>query len=303
MPNGEKFDPYQAITDQLVAMLEAGVAPWRVPWNPELGMPRSVSTGKPYRGINPFLLHMSAIQGGYASPFWATYKAISEMGGQVRKGEKGTRIMFWKQYLGKETDENGEPERRFVLRVYTVFNADQADGITVPELPKPGPEHAPIVECETAVERYLAAGPRLVTGGPRASYAPGFDTVEMPFLAAFDRAEDYYSALFHELTHSTGHADRLARPDLLAHTTFGDEAYSKEELVAEMGAAMLAGQTGIITTTLENSASYLAGWLKVLKADSKLVVQAAAQAQRAADLILGVTFDHSDSKELATTAA
>jgi len=141
----DKFDPYQAITDQIIELLEKGVAPWRKPWDPELGMPRSLNTGKRYRGINPFLLHMAAMAaGGYTSPFWATYKAITEQGGQVRKGEKGTKIVFWKQYQGKEIDEKtGEPAQRFVLRVYTVFNTDQADGLTVPEVPEAHADHDP----------------------------------------------------------------------------------------------------------------------------------------------------------------
>lgn len=292
MTTESKFDPYQAITDQIITLLEAGTAPWRKPWNAETGMPRSLTTGKTYRGINPFLLHISAMEHGFTSPYWATYKAIAERGGQVRKGEKGTLIMFWKQYLDKvEIDEKtGKPKQRFVLRTYKVFNTEQADGLAVPEYGTTVQDHDPIAECDAAVAGYLANGPKLSHGASMAAYSPATDVLVMPDLATFDGPEEYYSTLFHELTHSTGHKDRLARPDLLTFGHFGDRQYSKEELVAEMGAAMLAGQTGIAPVTLENSAAYLASWLKVLRADNKLVVQAAAQAQRAADKVLGVSY-------------
>jgi antirestriction protein ArdC len=294
MTTEAKFDPYQAITNQVIELLEAGTAPWRKPWNAATGMPRSLTTDKVYRGINPFLLHMSALQHGFSSPYWATYKAIAERGGQVRKGEKGTMIVFWKQYLDKnEIDEKtGKPKQRFVLRTYKVFNTDQADGLAVPEFaPAAATDHDPIAECETVIAGYLAAGgPRVAHGHELAAYSQATDLLVMPDRSTFDTVEAYYSTYFHELTHSTGHKDRLARPDLLSFAHFGDKHYSKEELVAEMGAAMLAGLTGIAPVTLENSAAYLASWLKVLKSDSKLVVQAAAQAQKAADLVQGISF-------------
>lgn len=296
-----RFDPYQAITDQIIALLEAGTAPWRKPWNAASGMPKSLTTGKTYRGVNCFLLNISAMEHGFTSPYWATYKAISERGGQVRKGQKSTLIVFWKQYLDKnEVDEKtGKPKSRFVLRTYRVFNTEQADGLAVPEYGATVNDHDPIAECEAIVAEYLTRGPSVTYGHSQAAYSHASDSLMMPDLSTFDTPEEYYSTHFHEIVHSTAHKDRLARPDALAFTHFGDKHYSKEELVAEMGAAFLSGHAGIAPATLENSAAYLASWLKVLKADNKLVVQAAAQAQRAADLVLGVTFAEQASTEAA----
>lgn len=306
----EKFDPYQAVTDQVIALLEAGVAPWRKPWSAEFGMPRSLTTGKVYRGINPLLLAMSAAEKGFTSPFWITYKAATERGGQVRKGSKSTLVIFWKQFLDKvEVDKNGNPKARFVLRTYRVFNLDQIDpqegeagakwAQSLPEIAMPAADHDPIADCEAVAAAYLVNGPAISFGAGHAAYSPTTDHLVMPDLSAFDSAEEYYSTLFHELTHSTGHKDRLNREGVTGATHFGDALYSKEELVAEMGAAFLAGHTGIAPATLENSASYLQSWIKVLKGDSKLIVQAAAQAQRAADLVQGVSFAERTATEAA----
>jgi len=235
---------------------------------------------------------VSAIAAGYSSPWWATYTQIQERGGQVRKGERSTLIVFWKQYTQKARTPDEEDHTAYVLRTYRVFNTDQADGLVLPPVAGRTMEFDPIAACDKAIARYFATGPRLVHGGNRACYAPSTDVVMMPERSSFDSPEAYYGALFHESTHSTGHQKRLARPDVLEFHAFGDPSYSREELVAEMGAAFLSGHTGIAAVTLPNSASYLASWLRVLKNDRKLVVQAAAQAQKAADLILGIT--HAD---------
>lgn len=286
-----KVDAYQVITDQIIELLEAGVAPWRKPWDANAGIPLSMSTKKPYRGINPFLLQTAAQAKGYSSPWWGTYKQIAERGGQVRTGEKATTIVFWKMI--PITDEaTGQKKTIPFLRMHSVFNADQAEGeLGLPDHRTVRNTADPIVECDKAVAQYLADGPSLIVGGDRACYSPSLDTVMMPERSAFGVNEEYYSALFHELTHSTGHADRLARPDLLQHHAFGDESYSKEELVAELGSSFLAGLTGIATVTLPNSASYLQSWIRALKGDKRLVVSAAGQAQKAAELILGVTHE------------
>lgn len=287
-----KFDPYQAVTDQIIEMLEAGTAPWHKPWSAGSGMPRSLSTGKPYRGINPFLLQMAAIQHGYASPWWTTYDNIASRGGQVRKGEKGTMVIFWKQYVRKATDATEEDRPAFVARAFKVFNTDQADGLTVPPVTgRPVDSVDPIAACDAAVAGYLATGPTVRHGGNRACYSPALDVINMPDRDTFDGPEEYYGTLFHESVHSTGHESRLARPDLLNSHSFGDVSYSKEELVAELGSAFLSGHTGITVVTLPNSASYLASWIQVLRGDHKLLIQAAGLAQKAADLILGITYD------------
>jgi antirestriction protein ArdC len=291
-------DVYQLVTDQIIDLLDAGTAPWHQPWCNASGgssFPRSLSTGKPYRGINPFLLQVTAVSMGYSSPWWGTYDQIKDRGGQVRKGEKGTLIVFWRRYVRKAKTADEQDRDAFVLRYFKVFNTDQADGLTVPPLPggsaTDSVEFDPVEACETALADYYANdGPQLVYGGNGASYNYVSDIVRMPERSAFESPERFYGTWFHETTHSTGHKNRLARPDLLTFHEFGDENYSREELVAEMGAAFLSGITGIGAVTLPSSASYLASWVRVLRGDKKLIVSAAAQAQRAADLILGIKY-------------
>lgn len=298
---GSRNDVYQIVTDQIVEMLEAGTAPWHKPWRNAAGVstfPRSLSTGKPYRGINPFLLQVTAISRGYSSCWWGTYEQIQERGGQVRRGEQHTKVVFWTRYVRKAQVPGEEDREGFVLRYFRVFNADQADGLTLPKVPgrpspdelESAPEFDPIAACEESIAAYFETGPRVIYGGNSATYDRVSDVIRMPPRESFDSPERYYGALFHEATHSTGHEDRLKRPDLLTFHKFGDPNYSREELVAEMGAAFLAGITGIDAVTLPSSASYLASWIRALKGDSKLVVTAAAQAQRATDLILGVKY-------------
>lgn len=235
---------------------------------------------------------MSAIAAGYSSPWWATYRQIKERGGQVRKGERSTLIVFWKQYMRKARTPEEEDHTAYVLRTYRVFNTNQADGLVLPPVAGHTTEFDPIAACDEAIATYFSTGPRLVHGGSRACYVPSTDVVMMPERSSFENPEAYYGTLFHEVTHSTGHQKRLARRDLLKSHAFGDSDYSREELVAEMGAAFLSAHTGIAAATISDSANYLASWLRVLKGDRKLVIQAAAQAQKAADLILGIT--HAD---------
>ena len=284
---------YEIVTERICELLENGTVPWHQPWNAELGLPRSLSTGKLYRGVNVWLLGSSM----YASPWWGTYKHITKHGGQVRKGERGTLVVFWTQTERTVTDrETGEEAERkgFLLRYYRVFNAEQCDGLEVPEIPGADVhQHEPIETAQVIVDGYINShgSPRLVYGGQRACYSPSLDLLCMPQGDTFETAEAFYSTLFHEMTHSTGHPSRLDRKDLLEFHSFGDESYAKEELVAEMGASMLSGLSGIDQLTLPSSAAYLSHWVKVLKGDSRLVVTAAAQAQRAADCIVGVDHD------------
>lgn len=286
-----RVDAYQVITDQVIELLEKGVAPWRKPWDANHGIPRSMSSGKAYRGINPFLLEISALANGYASPFWGTYKQITERGGNL-KGQKGTQITLWKTFTVKD-ETTGKPKTIPMLRIFTVFNADQNQNDVDLKLPgvKTVPAHDRIEDCETAIEGYLSGptGPRYQEGGDAAYYSPVQDLVAMPALNAFDSAEEYYGAKFHELVHSTGAKKRLDREGITEGHRFGDELYSKEELIAELGSAFLSGTTGIAVATLGNSASYLQSWITVLRGDKKLLVSAAGKAQKAADMVLGVT--------------
>lgn len=269
---------YSIVTEQIIKQLEAGVAPWHKPWSTQI--PRNLVSGREYRGINVFLLGAS----GYGSPYWLTFKQAKECDGHVRKGEHGSRVVFWKIGAREVQDDNGSTSERtsIVLRYYTVFNAEQCEDIGTPEAAR---VVSPIEECEHIVRRM--PDPPVMQQDARAWYRPSTDTLGMPARTVFDSSEEYYSTLFHELTHSTGHTKRVGRDGIERLNTFGSDSYSKEELVAEMGAAMLASVAGIERKTLANSAAYLQSWIKVLKSDSRMVVSAASQAQKAADYILG----------------
>jgi antirestriction protein ArdC len=250
----------------------------------------SLATGKHYRGINHFLLSMISQMSGYPSPYWLTFKQVGERGGKVRKGQKGSPCFFWKVYDAGGGDRNEDTatdgKKRFVARYYTVFNVAQCDGLEFPQpaLPDPTTSGAnPIAEAERIVAGYH--GPSIETKGLRPCYLPLTDTVEMPERNMFFSPEGYYATLFHECVHSTGHVSRLGRI-VESPAPFGSADYSREELVAELGAAFLCSEAGIAPPVLENQAAYLAGWLKVLKTDRRAIVVAAAQAEKAADLIL-----------------
>ena len=272
---------YEIVTESIIKQLESGVAPWRKPWRTE--PPTNLVSKKEYRGINIFLLASL----GYGSRYWVTYRQAQTLGGSVKKGQHGSKVVFWKfDEYRKENKETGETENRksILLRYYTVFNLEQCDGIKSPEAV---PVIHPIEQCEHIVNS-MPNQPGFEQDS-RACYRPSTDTVGMPARSAFDSAEGYCSTLFHELTHSTGHPSRIGRDGIMEHNPFGTEDYSKEELVAEMGAAMLCGVAGVESRTLENSASYLQSWINRLRSDSRLIVSAASQAQKAADYILGRT--------------
>jgi len=303
----EHHDVYAIVTEQVIAALEAGTVPWHKPWSAETGLPRNLTSGKAYRGINPFLLGCEAMARGFEAPWWLTFRQAEERGGHVRKGETSSLIVFWKRLDPLKVrkvrdDETGELVEMatlgasMVLRYFRVFNVEQCDGVAYPRNESARHEWDAIEQCEDLVAGYRQRGPLLVEGGARACYQPSTDQVFMPERDRFESAAGYYSTAFHELTHSTGHAKRLARKDLLEFHAFGDPSYSREELVAEMGAAMLCGVVGIEQLTVPNSAAYMASWLDKLRGDRRLVVTAAAQAQKAADLIRGVTYDEARSR-------
>jgi antirestriction protein ArdC len=281
------MDVYSIITARITDQLANGTVPWHRPWKSggPAGAPRNLSSGKPYRGVNVFLL--SSL--GYTSPYFVTYRQAVERGGHVRKGEHGAPVVFWKWLETTAPEGDGSAaDRRAMLRYYTVFNVSQCDGLDAPAVPTMAADVAPIESAERIVAAMLDA-PGIVHGGDRACYSPTFDRVAMPARTTFDGPEAYYSTLFHELTHSTGHASRLNRPTLMDLCPFGSTNYSKEELVAEMGAAYLCAFSGIENRTIDNSAAYIASWLRRLKDDTRLVVHAAAQAQRAVDFIMGTS--------------
>jgi len=271
-------DIYAEVTDRIISKLESGTIPWRKPWN---AAPANYVSKKPYRGVNVWLLDSD-----YRSPYWLTFRQAKKLGGYIRKGEKGTQIVFWKILEEKLTDvETGEIKaRRFpILKYYTVFNLEQCEGIDM--------EIAPVVEPIASAEEIIANyqnPPALMFGGNRASYNPAQDTVHMPVRETFKSPAEYYSTLFHEYIHSAGHSSRLNR-ESIKDVRFGSDTYSEEELVAEMGAAYLCGMSGtdLVAKTLENSAAYINHWRSKLSKDKRLIVRASCQAQKAADWIIG----------------
>src|SRR5499433_698399 len=286
---------YQYITDKIIAELEQGCVPWHKPWKSADGvrLPSNFTTKKPYRGVNTFLLAVARLKSGFDSNYWLTFKQAQALGGNV-KGQRTEMVVFWK--LLEKAAQNPTPENEIdyipMLRYYRVFNLDQVTGIKKPSLENL-PAFQPIKEAEDVAARYQEQI-EMIHGGSRAYYQPSNDWIRMPEKETFDGAEEYYSTLFHEFTHSTGHKTRLNRPGIVETHYFGDEIYSKEELIAEMGAAMLSGVVGIENKTIKNSASYIQSWLGKLKEDKKLVVHAAAAAQKAADFILGKRVQDSD---------
>ena len=274
---------HDLITDRVLEKLEAGTVPWEKPWGGKASMPQNLKSGKAYRGINVFLLHSL----GYESPYFLTFNQCKARGGHVRKGEKGCPVVFWK-WLDVEDDD--KTKRVPMLRYYTVFNTGQCEGIDTPTIDAPERHHEPIRVAQAIVEA-MPHAPGIVHGYVAAAYSPLTDIVRMPKPERFDSNEAYYSTLFHELTHSTGHSDRLGRNLDAKLAAYGSPDYSREELVAEMGAAFLCGETGILEPCIDQSSAYIAGWLKALKNDRKLVVTAAGQAQKAADHILNRTFE------------
>jgi antirestriction protein ArdC len=270
---------YEIVTNQMIAKLEAGVIPWRRPWTSEA--PMNLCSGRPYRGINTFLLGLC----GYASPYWLTFRQAKERGGSIRKGEHATTVVFWKWMKAEtETPDEETLSHAPVLRYYNVFNVEQCDNIVAPA---GRPPVNPIASADAIVAGMPNPPKRMQAD--KAFYRPSTDTVAMPDMNCFHDAQGFYATLFHELTHSTGHALRLNRPGIMEKAAFGSDEYGKEELVAEMGTGMLCAIAGINNEQIvDNSAAYLANWLKAIKEDSRLVVLAAAQAQKAADHILGV---------------
>jgi len=279
---------YEVITSRIIKQLESGVAPWHKPWKArgKSGLPRNLVSGREYRGINVWTLLSSA----YANQQWLTFRQARQLDGHVRQGEAGLPIVYWKFGRHEVQDGNDIIEKRSVLCLYyTVFNLEQCEGLKIrPAEPAENqPQVQPIEACEQIVADWRGK-PVIKHGGDSASYSKVLDSVQMPERTCFDSVEEYYSTLFHELAHSTGHPARLNRSSLTDFERFGDHNYSREELVAEMGAAFLAGTCGIENRTINNSTAYLANWLDALKNDSRLVLVAASQAQKAADLILGV---------------
>jgi antirestriction protein ArdC len=291
-----KRDVYQIITDRIIQLLESGTVPWHQPWKSATQWPQNLVSRKHYRGINTFLLSAAR----YASPYWLTMRQVNLLGGKVKKGEKAFPVVFWKIF--REEGENDEIKRVPFLRYYSVFNVAQCEGINTPTIEVAGnPNFEPIARCEQVVSE-MPKRPVINHAHDRACYHPSLDTVTMPEAKLFKSGEHYYSTLFHELVHATGHVSRLNRKEVAEPDKFGTDPYSREELVAEMGAAFMCGHCDIENHTVEYSASYIQHWLERLKGDRKLVVLAAAQAQKACDFILDVKYTEAEGPAAPTPA-
>ncbi|HYW38264.1 MAG TPA: zincin-like metallopeptidase domain-containing protein [Terriglobales bacterium] len=276
---------YEIITEKIIKELESGMVPWRKPWTCQT--PSNLITQKEYRGLNVFTLSSQ----GFPSRFWLTFNQTAKLGGRIRKGEKSSPVIFWNVGDEQETttpEGRKETSRPFLLRYYSVFNYSQTEGIDIPaSLLQETRTNDPIAACEQIVANM--PNPPAFQQSDKAWYSPSNDVVGMPARALFHSSEEFYATEFHELGHSTGHPKRLHRENFDNPAHFGSESYSKEELIAEMTAAMLCGIAGIEQKTLENSAAYLKTWIARLKSDSRLLVSAASQAQKAADFVQGKT--------------
>ncbi|MEO8615230.1 MAG: ArdC-like ssDNA-binding domain-containing protein [Luteolibacter sp.] len=292
-------DIYELVTQRVIELLEKGVRPWEPGHFVQVGFPRNFQTGNYYQGVNVIMLGMQR----YASPWWLTFLQAKDLGGNVRKGEKGSLVVKYGQYEASETDgdsSDGKSAKRGFLKGYSVFNACQIEGVDFPVaamLPV-RPESQQVAEAALIVAN-MPNPPTIHEGRyGRAFYRPATDSVDMPARGFFKSEIAFYGTLFHELAHSTGHASRLARETLTESKGIGATSepdrknYSREELVAEMAADFLSAHAGILEPEeLENSAAYLQGWISVLKAkdNRRWIISAASNAQKAADYILGRT--------------
>jgi antirestriction protein ArdC len=266
---------YQEITDSIITELEKGAALWVKPWNAPMGADKNIVSQKPYRGINRLILAMRGLN--YAVPVWGTYKQWEQLGGQVKKGEKGTKIVFWSQ--AKSTNPEGEEKAYAFAKAYFVFNVSQVEGIDI--IPS-GDTISDNARNESCDKRIAATGANIVHGGDTACYIPSADVIRMPELGVFQSSEHYYATAFHELAHWTSDKSRCDRD--LSKGKFGNADYAFEELVAELSAAFLC-QHHQIKGDLRH-AGYIQSWLKALKSDSKAIFKASGLAQQATDFLL-----------------
>lgn len=294
------MDIYETVTARIVAALETA-RDWHKPWTSAFSgeqggtllRPINCRTGKGYRGINVPLLWGAR----RSSPHWGTYRAWAELGAQVRKGERATHIVFWKQIARRaEAGSEDDPGKYLLARGYAVFNAEQVEGWNAPAAPASAPiapaAPAAAFEPHAAADAFVAATRADIRhGGDRAFYSPAFDRIQLPDRAAFRGSESssareaYYSTLFHELTHWTG-AEKRCNRDFRGR--FGDESYAAEELVAELGAAFLAADLMLLFEPRADHAAYIANWLRILKGDKRAIFTAASKAEQACRFLAGL---------------
>ncbi|MDA5556189.1 ArdC family protein [Shimia sp. MMG029] len=286
-----KKDIYQKVTDKIIADLEQGELTWHKPWSSDNMDGRIIKplrhNGMPYSGINVLMLWSAAIDGGYQSPFWMTYRQAKEYGANVCKGERGNLVVYANTITKTEEQDDGSEEERKIpfMKGYSVFNVEQIEGLPEHFYAKPEPMTDTAKRIEYAGAFFAASNADIRHGGNRAFYAGGSDHVQMPPFEAFNNPEAYYATLAHELTHWTKHKDRLDRD--FGRKKWGDEGYAREELVAELGAAFLCADLALTPERDTDHAAYVQSWLKVLNDDKRAIFSAAAHAQRAADFLHG----------------
>jgi len=292
--NDERQDIYSRITEQIMASLAKGVRPWVRPWNADHAAERITRplrhNGQPYAGINVLSLWTSALAQHFAAPIWMTFRQAVELGAHVRRGEKGSLVVYANTITRTETDEatGDETEREIpFLKGYRVFNVEQIEGLPAHFYAKAEPQLDPVARIERAEKFFAAAGATINHGGNRAFYSHATDAIQLPPFESFRDAESYYATLAHEQTHHSGHKSRLARD--FGSKRYGSQGYAMEELVAELGAAFLCADLELALEAREDHAAYIANWLEVLANDNHAVFTAAAHAQRAADFIHGET--------------
>ncbi|MGD0884902.1 MAG: zincin-like metallopeptidase domain-containing protein [Thermodesulfovibrionales bacterium] len=279
---------FDKITNQIIELLEQGVVPWRITWRLKgCYPPTNYVTKKPYRGINVFLIHLELLKRKvqYSSKYFLTKKQAESLKGcKVREGEEGFPLMLIKYYK-RAPEESADPMDNVLMRQFVVFNIEQCEGIKGQD-PIPMQAFNPIMAAQQIIAD-MPNPPVLFHGNYSPCYTPPNDTVKLPRHELFESPEDYYDTAFHELLHSTGHESRLGRPSVTKANHFASEDYSKEELVAEIGAAFLCAMTGIERATIKNNAAYIQSWLENLKNDKTLIFHASAQAQKGVDYIKG----------------
>lgn len=281
----QKADIYEKITAEIVEAIETGCGKFELPWHTFGVLPTNASNNRRYRGVNTLALWAVASRRGYNTNLWATYQQWHALGAQVRRGEKSATVVFWKFYdEDRETEvdattESNEHGRRWFARAYHVFNTDQVDGFTIPELPiLPEAQRA-----QHAEEFFRNTGIKIVEKGARACYDSQTDEIHMPAFMLFKKADYFYSILGHEAIHATGSPARCNRQ---LGNRFGSELYAAEELVAELGSAFLSAELQLETEPRIDNAPYVENWLRVLKSDKRAIFTAASNAQQAVDWLL-----------------
>lgn len=284
-----RVDVYSRVTSHIVAELERGVCPWLKPWNAENAAGRITRplrhNGQPYNGINILMLWASAEMQGYSCPFWLTFQQAKELGGNVKKGEHGSPVVYASTFKKKEQAEDGRETEEEIpfLKEYTVFNADQCEALPKHFFTLAEPPKEKIERIERAETFYVNTKADIRTGGNRAYYAIEADYVQMPPLETFRDTESHAATLAHELTHWTRHTTRLNRD--FGRKRWGDEGYAMEELVAELGSAFLCADLHITPEIRDDHAAYIGNWLKVLKDDKRAIFSAASHASKAVEFL------------------